>query len=40
MKVYVGMQWNQGIIITKGHQLNTWHVKKMQTKNGMKSHEA
>jgi hypothetical protein len=41
MGVYVGMQWSIGIIVAKGHELDTWHVKQMQTKNGMKPpHEA
>jgi len=26
MKVYVGVQWNIGIILAKGHELDTKHV--------------
>jgi hypothetical protein len=38
MKIYVGMQWSIGIIVARRHELDTWHVTRMQTKNGMKPH--
>jgi hypothetical protein len=28
MRVYVRVQWSKGIILTKRHELDTWHVKK------------
>jgi hypothetical protein len=28
MRVYVGMQWSIGIIVVRGHELDTWHVSK------------
>jgi hypothetical protein len=40
MKVYVGEQWSIGIIVARRHELDTWHAKKKQTKNGMKPHQA
>jgi len=32
MKVYVGVQSSLGIIVAKGHDLDTWHVNKNANK--------
>jgi hypothetical protein len=26
MRVYIGVQYSRGIIVYKGHELDTWHV--------------
>jgi hypothetical protein len=37
MKVYVGVEWNIGIIVARGHELDTWHGNKNANKKWFES---